>query len=99
MSPQDAQKTPFRAGSDYFDLVKRLRCLRFLLRPSRRIFLFFRRIVAEQIVAADAEQAAQARLIEFAGEGHGFSPRADRTCTAYTEEFVEQCLRTPPEQC
>ena len=61
MSPQDAQKTPFRAGSDYFDLVKRLRCLRFLLRPPKRISLFFLRIVTEQIVAADAEQAAQAR--------------------------------------
>ena len=88
--PAARQRPPPMQAAGVFLFHKRLRCLRFLLRPSRRIFLFFLRIVTEQIVAADAEQAAQARLIEFAGEGHGFSPRADRTCTAYTEEFVEK---------
>ena len=58
---------------------------------------------ADKVVPVEYSRRAartypQARLIEFAGEGHGFSPRADRTCTAYTEEFVEQCLRTPPDR-
>ena len=50
---------------------------------------------ADKVVPVEYSRRAartypQARLIEFAGEGHGFSPRADRACTAYTEEFVKK---------
>lgn len=45
-----------------------------------------------------ARTYSQARLIEFAGEGHGFSTRADRACTAYTEEFVTSCRSMPPDR-